>query len=442
MILPEYAAACLAALEKSGFSAYAVGGCVRDLQLGLTPGDYDLCTNALPWQIRQVFQDHKLVLAGEKHGTVGVVTDGGVVEITTYRTEGDYRDHRHPNWVEFVDNIEGDLARRDFTVNAMAWSPTRGFADPFGGRQDLSDHILRAVGDPEKRFEEDALRILRGVRFAVRYRLEADPATMDAMIRLSPLMDDLARERVFDELCKLLPLVTAEDLLRFAPILTQVIPELKEAVGFDQHSPHHLYDIFTHTAIVTGGVPAQLSLRLAALLHDVGKTATFTLDETGRGHFRGHAEVSANIADNILLRLKAPTALRKQVVFLIKKHMTPLAPEKKLLRRRLSQYGEENLRQLLLLQQADFCGKGVLGVPPSFEEITAVLEEILAENACLQISDLVINGHDLMALGITGPAIKHTLEWLLTQVLDEVLPNERAALLEAVTLRITKECES
>ncbi|MBQ3543077.1 MAG: HD domain-containing protein [Oscillospiraceae bacterium] len=432
MILPEFAAACIAALEDAGFSAYAVGGCVRDMNLGLTPQDYDLCTNALPQQIQAVFQDQKLVLAGEKHGTVGVVTEGGVVEITTYRTEGDYRDHRHPNWVEFVDNIEGDLARRDFTVNAMAWSPVRGFADPFGGRQDLTDRILRAVGDPKERFEEDALRILRGVRFAVRYRLEVAPDTMDAMIRLSPLMDSLARERVFEELCKLLPLVTAEDLLRFAPILQQVIPELTETVGFDQHSPHHLYDIFTHTAIVTGGVPEALPLRWAALLHDVGKVATFSLDETGRGHFLGHAGVSAKIADSILLRLKAPTALRKQVVFLIEKHMTPLEPEEKLLRRRLSQYGETPLRQLLALQQADFNGKGVLGESPPFEKILTLLDEILAKNACLRVTDLAVNGHDLMALGITGPAVGQTLDQLLSQVLDEKLPNEKTALLNAL----------
>ena len=439
MNLPEYAASCIAALENAGFSAYAVGGCVRDMSLGLTPQDYDLCTNALPHQIQAVFQNQKLVLAGEKHGTVGVVTDGGVVEITTYRTEGDYLDHRHPNRVDFVDHIDSDLARRDFTVNAMAWSPLRGFADPFGGRQDLCARILRAVGDPEKRFEEDALRILRGVRFAVRYRLTVDPATMNAMTRLAPLMDTLARERVFDELCKLLPLVTAEDLLRFAPILIQVIPELKETVGFDQRSPHHLFDVFTHTAVVVEGVPPILSLRLAALLHDIGKPATFTLDETGRGHFRGHAEAGAEIADRILLRLKAPTALRKLVIFLIEKHMLPQTPDKKLLRRRLSQYGEENLRLLLLLQLADFCGKGVLADPSLFEEIRTVLAEILAENACLQVSDLEINGHDLIALGITGPAIGQSLHWMLSQVLDEQLPNEKATLLNALKLHFLKQ---
>lgn len=432
MILPKYASACIHALEAAGFSAYAVGGCVRDMTLGLTPQDYDLCTNALPQQIRQVFSEQKLILAGEKHGTVGVVTQGGVVEITTYRTEGDYRDHRHPDWVEFVDNIEGDLARRDFTVNAMAWSPWRGFADPFGGQQDLQAGILRTVGDPSERFQEDALRILRGVRFAVRYRLEVESATMDAMIRLSPLMDRLARERVFEELCKLLPLVTPEDLLLFAPILGAVIPELKDTIGFDQHSPHHMYDVFTHTAMVVGGVSADLPLRWAALLHDIGKVTTFTLDENGRGHFLGHAEVSAKIADSILLRLKAPTVLRRQVVFLIEKHMLPLVLDKKILRRRLSRYGEDALRQLLALQQADFCGKGVLGTPPPFEQIIALLDEILSENSCLKVSDLAVNGNDLIALGFSGPAIGQALAQLLSLVLDETLPNEHDVLLEAL----------
>ena len=437
MTLPEYAAACLAQLEAAGFSAYAVGGCVRDMAAGLPPQDYDLCTNALPDEIRSVFRDHKLVLTGEKHGTVGVITEGGVVEITTYRTEGDYRDHRHPNWVKFVDDIEGDLARRDFTVNAMAWSPKRGFADPFGGRQDLQNRVLRAVGDPADRFQEDALRILRGVRFAARYRLAVDPATMEAMIRLAPLMESLAQERIFEELCKLLPTVTPEDLIRFAPILVQVIPELAPTRDFDQRSPHHLYDVFTHTAMVTGAVPADLTLRWAALLHDIGKVPTFSLDETGRGHFRGHADVSAQMADTVLLRSKAPTALRKQVVFLIEKHMLPLEPDKKLLRRRLSRYGEAALRQLLTLQQADFGGKGVLGDPPPTAQIEALLDEILAEKACLTVKDLAVNGHDLQSLGITGRDIGKTLDLLLSQVLDETLPNEKTALLNALQTQIT-----
>ena len=441
MKLPSYVLECLNALEAAGYPAYAVGGCVRDACLGLQPHDYDICTAAVPQQTEAVFAGKKLVLAGEKHGTVGVVTAGGVVEITTFRTEGAYRDNRHPDWVKFVDSVESDLARRDYTVNAMAYSPTRGFADPFGGRGDLESKVLRAVGDPVTRFQEDSLRILRGVRFAVKYGLSVDPATEDAMESQAQLMDNLAEERVFDELCKLLPLVSAEDLSRFAPILGAVIPELQPMIGFDQHSPHHAYDLFTHTAHVTAGAPADLTLRWAALLHDTGKVATFTRDATGRGHFYGHAQKSAEIADGVFRRLKAPTALREQAVLLIGQHMALLTPDKKLLRRRISRLGWDTLDKLLLLQEADMGGKGTgegeeLDV---FPKIRAVLAEIRAENACLTVKDLAVNGNDLLALGYQGKAIGETLNALLEGVLDETLPNERQALLDRAKQRVAND---
>ena len=432
MKLPGFVLACLDALEKAGYPAYVGGGCVRDACLGLQPHDYDICTAALPEQTETVFAGFPLVLAGKKHGTVGVVTEMGVVEITTFRTEGAYRDNRHPDWVKFVSSVEGDLARRDYTVNAMAYSPKRGFADPFGGRVDLENRVLRAVGDPETRFREDSLRILRGIRFAVKYGLEVDPATEAAMENQAQLMDNLARERVLDELCKLLPLVTADALCRFAPILAAVIPELKPMIGFDQHSPHHAYDLFTHTALVTAGVPGDLTLRWAALLHDTGKIPTFTRDETGRGHFYGHAQKSAEIADVVLRRLKAPTALREQAVLLIGQHMTKLTPDKKLLRRRVSRLGWETIESLLILQESDMGSKGT-GVPEEMEQfgqLRAILEEIRAEDACLTVKDLAVNGNDLLSLGYQGKAVGEMLNALLEQVLDEALPNERDALLE------------
>ena len=434
MRLPESVQTCIDALERSGFAAYAVGGCVRDSLLGLVPQDYDLCTSALPEETEAVFSGYRLVLAGKKHGTVGIFTHGGVVEITTYRTEGDYRDNRHPEWVEFVTDIETDLARRDFTVNAMAWSPYRGFADPFGGQADLECGILRAVGDPETRFREDSLRILRGVRFAVKYGLTPEEATLDAMTALAPLMDNLARERVFDELCKLLLLVTAEDLARFGPILAPVIPELQPMMGFQQHSPHHAYDVFTHTAHVVENAPPDLALRWAALLHDTGKISTFTRDETGRGHFYGHAQVSAEIADTVLRRLKAPTQLREDVVSLIGLHMTKIEPTKKAVRRQLSRLGDGQLQSLLTLQEADMGSKGT-GIPKElaqFSQLRSLIAEIQAENACLSLKDLAINGHDLMDLGITGRAIGETLNYLLDLVLEEQIENTKDALLEAV----------
>lgn len=432
MALPEYVMGCLERLEKAGFRAWAVGGCVRDACLGKRPHDFDLCTDALPEQIQAAFPDRELVLAGVKHGTVGVVTPEGVVEITTLRTEGDYRDGRHPQWVKFVPELREDLLRRDFTINAMAWNPREGLQDPFGGREDLETGILRAVGDPEQRFREDALRILRGVRFAVRFNLTVEENTLAAMETLAPLMEGLSRERVFAELCALLPGITGPELIRFAPVITEVIPELKPMVGFDQHSPHHAYDLYTHTAHVVGAVPGDLTLRWAALLHDVGKLTTFTQDETGRGHFYGHAQMSAEAADAILRRLKAPTALREGAAVLIRHHMTRLEEDKRLLKRRVRILGWETMEQLLQLQEADMGSKGT-GEKQDFDQfrrIRALLEEIRAENACLRLQDLAVNGKDMMALGLKGPDIGKTLNALLDAVLEERVPNDREALLQ------------
>ena len=432
MYLPPYVTFCIDRLEQAGYPTYAVGGCVRDALLGLQPHDYDLCTAASPEITASLFPEHILIRAGEKHGTIGVVVDHQVVEITTFRTEGAYLDSRHPQWVEFVTDVRQDLARRDFTVNAMAYSPIRGFADPFGGQKDLQNHILRAVGDPTKRFTEDALRILRGVRFAVRFRLTPEAQTLQAMEQLAHRMDLLAKERIFDELCRLLPLVQAADLCRFAPILSAAVPVLAPTMGFQQHSSHHAYDVFTHTAHVVEGVDSNLTLRWAALLHDIGKVPTFTLDEARQGHFLGHAQAGAALANQTLLSLKAPTHLRETVVFLIEKHMTPLPADKKLLRRRLSQYGLPRLELLLQLQKADFCAKGVSGDTADFAAIEHLLQEILAENACLTLKDLALNGHDLLALGYEGPAIGKHLQQLLELVLDERIENEKAALLAAL----------
>ena len=431
MFLPPNIQNCIDLLEAAGFAAYAVGGCVRDACLGRNPHDCDLCTGALPAQTEAVFRDFRLVLAGEKHGTVTVITEDGPVEITTFRTEGGYRDNRHPDWVKFVPDIQGDLARRDFTVNAMAYSPTRGFADPFGGREDLRNHVLRAVGDPEARFREDSLRILRGVRFAARFGLTPEEHTMQAMLSQAGLMENLARERVFEELCKLLLVAKAEDITRFAPILAAVIPELAPMIGFDQRSPHHAYDLITHTAHVVEGVPPTLPLRWAALLHDTGKVKTFTLDATGRGHFYGHAKDSAAIANDILRRLKAPTALREEVVPLIGRHMTRLQPDRKLLRRQVSKYGFPMVEAQLALQQADMGSKGTVEDDGSavFAEVRQLLADLKAEDACLSLKDLAVNGNDLMALGFQGRAIGACLNRLLELVVEERLPNKKEALL-------------
>ena len=434
MVLPEQIEACLRALEQEGYAAYLVGGCVRDGLMGIAPQDYDLCTAALPEQTAAIFRQVPQDLTGVKHGTVKLLLPGQAVEITTFRREGSYRDNRHPDWVEFVPEVEADLARRDFTVNAIAWSPARGYADPFRGREDIKAGVLRCVGEPERRFREDSLRILRGIRFAARFHLRVEKETMSAMISLAPLIQGLARERVFEELSGFLQKADAEDLLRFAPVLAQAVPELAPTLGFQQHSPHHAYDVFTHTAHVTGAVPPEPALRWAALLHDVGKVPCFTQDENGRGHFKGHAQVSARMAGEVLERLRAPAALKERAVWLIDHHMTVLQPEETLLRRSLSRYGRERLEQLLWLQEADMKGKGTSEHENSdrYPRIRAVLERLEAEEGRLTLKSLAVNGSDLMALGCTGRQIGEGLNWLLEQVLDGSLPNEKTALLQAI----------
>lgn len=433
MDIPSYVNECMTALRLSGYQAWAVGGCVRDSLLGKIPHDYDLCTDAMPEETEAVFVGKNLVTAGKKHGTIGVVTSGGVVEITTFRRDGSYSDSRHPDRVSFVADIREDLSRRDFTVNAVAWSEDTGYCDPFGGREDLEKKILRAVGDPDTRFREDALRILRGVRFALRFSLTPEETTLKAMLTLAPLLDGLSRERVFSELCGILPLLTAEAMALYAPVLTRAVPELAPTVAFDQHSPHHAYDLYTHISHVVAAVPGDLTLRWAALLHDVGKVPTFTQDETGRGHFYGHAGESARMADGILRHLTAPNALREQVVLLIKNHMTPLQPERKALRRTVSRLGRDLTEKLLCLQEADMGSKGTGedAGNPLFSQVRALLLQMDAEAALPTLRDLAVDGNDLMELGLSGKEIGQCLNGLLAQVVDETLPNTREALLAA-----------
>ncbi len=430
MELPEYVRGCMDAVENAGYPCYAVGGCVRDSLLGLTPHDYDLCSAAAPETIRQIFAGYDLVLAGEKHGTVGVVTPGGVVEITTFRTEGGYHDSRRPDWVRFETSVEADLARRDFTVNAMAFSPTRGLRDPFGGREDLKNGVLRAVGDATARFTEDALRILRGVRFAVRYGWEPEPDTLRAMNACARRVWELSEERIFEELCRILPRIRADALIRYQEIFVCAVPELRPAVGFAQHNPHHIFDVYAHTAKVVEAVPPVLPLRWAALLHDVGKIPTFIMDDDGCGHFYGHAAESARMAEEILRRLKAPNALRERVEFLVAHHMQPLPPDRRLLRRYLGKYGLEPLLQLLALQKADRIGTGTAEALPDTETVADMLRELALADECLRVTDLAINGDDLIAMGLKGRRIGQCLESLLLRVQEETLPNTREALLE------------
>ena len=425
MYIPNTVLELMERLENAGFECHCVGGCVRDWLMGIQPHDYDCCTSATPEEMQEIFADRQLVLAGLKHGTVSVVTSDGLVEITTFRTEGGYADSRHPDWVRFVRSLQEDLARRDFTVNAMAYSPRRGLSDPFGGQADLKKGLLRAVGDANLRFREDALRILRGLRFAARFGFQIEENTRRAMDEEIAGLDALARERVMTELEGFLRAARAVDLVNAAPLLCRCIPELAPTVGFDQHSRHHTHDVFGHTAAVVEAAPAATELRLAALLHDIGKPAAFSLDEQGEGHFFGHAAISAQIANDILLGLKAPNALREEVVWLVKHHMDQYAPEEKTARRLLSRHGLERMERLLDLQTADMGDRS-----DELEALRQMLRALAEKEGSLTLKTLAVKGTDLMQLGFTpGPELGQTLNSLLEKVLTGELPNDRDALL-------------
>ncbi len=434
--LPQGALDIMTTLRENGYAAYVVGGCVRDSLLGIAPKDWDLCTSARPEEMKRVFAGCHLVETGLKHGTLTVVLRHVPYEVTTFRVDGAYTDHRHPDGVTFVRDVVKDLARRDFTVNAMAYAPGEGLVDPFGGQQDLRDGLIRCVGVAAERFEEDALRILRALRFASVYGFEIEEHTAEAVHRLYPSLASVAAERIRVELGKLLCGGAAGRILReYTDVMTFLLPEMKAAVGFAQHTPHHRYDVWEHTIRAVEAAPPVEALRLAMLLHDSGKPDAFTMDADGTGHAYGHARISREHAERVLERLKVDHATRDEVLLLVEKHDHPLSCERTLLRRRLSQYGEETLRRLIAVQYADTVAKGTVPEEEArarAQEITNALDALLAQQPCVTLRQLAVRGNDLAAVGVPrGRAIGQCLAFLLEQVVEEKLPNERDALLDA-----------
>lgn len=433
--LPAGAAFIIDRLNQHGHRAYVVGGCVRDCLLGIMPKDWDICTSALPEEMQAIFRDQHVVETGLKHGTLTVVIDHIPYEVTTFRVDGEYTDHRHPDEVRFVQDVREDLARRDFTVNAMAYHPKEGLVDAFGGQEDLTAGIIRCVGEAERRFDEDALRILRALRFASTYCFAIEEQTAAAVHSLKETLADVAAERIRVELAKLLCGKGAGDILRsYHDVMGQVIPQVNPMVGFEQHTPHHRYDVWEHTIRAVEAVPATEVLRLTMLLHDSGKPAAFTMDENGVGHAYGHQKISAEIADKVLTSLRVDNATHERVVLLVNCHDWPLSTERTLLKRRLHKFGEEALWQLIEVQRADAMGKGTLTdeeIEQRFAEIRAALVELIASQPCVTLKDLAVKGGDLMAAGLKGKAIGACLEYLLNEVMAERLDNQRDALLAA-----------
>ena len=368
--VPAPAREALSRLEAAGFAACLVGGCVRDSFLGRVPGDWDVTTSALPEQTETVFAGERIIETGLKHGTVTVLLEGLPLEITTFRRESGYADHRHPDAVAFTPSLEEDLARRDFTINAMAWSPARGLADPLGGRVDLEKRIIRCVGEPRARFDEDALRILRALRFAAQLDFAIDPATAEAAFALKDTLALVSRERIAAELTKLLCGPAVRRIVReYWPILALPLPELAPMAGLDQRSPYHCYDVLEHSAAAAEAVPPDRILRWAALLHDAGKPACFTLDEQGRGHFYGHAKPGAELARAALTRLRFDKDTVRRVAALVELHDYPIDPPVEPAEQgsgiRDQGSGDGGGSEFRVQSSAPPVGGGVLDAPPS-----------------------------------------------------------------------------
>ena len=428
--IPEFVKNLLCTLESAGHQAWCVGGCVRDLRLGRTPVDWDVTSSALPEETMALFGE-RAVPTGLKHGTVTVRTEDQPVEVTTFRKDGAYRDHRRPETVTFTDSLEEDLRRRDFTVNAMALDLRGTFRDPFGGLGDLERGILRCVGEPERRFHEDALRILRGLRFSACLGFVLEEKTASAIREKKELLRDIAPERVWAELSRLLTGRWADEVLRAYPEVVGVFwPELLPVIGFDQRTRHHCYDVWEHTLHALAAVEPDVVLRCTMLLHDVGKPETFTLDARGHGHFKGHPARSAAQTEDMNRRLRGDNATRETVVRLVEWHDRNIPRTDQGLRRALRDLGEADLRRLLAVKRADNQAQAHQDLLGEIDKAEAILDRLLAEGACVSLKQLAVRGGDLAALGLRGPAIGRMLDLLLDRVVDGDVPNEREILLK------------
>lgn len=447
--LPAAVGRAIAQLGAAGHEAYPVGGCVRDTLLGKTPSDWDVATDAEPARVAEAFSGFRVIETGLKHGTVTVLIDKMPIEITTYRVDGLYTDHRRPDAVTFTRSLTEDLARRDFTVNAMACRPGEGVIDPFGGADDLEKGILRCVGEADRRFGEDPLRILRGMRFMATYGFTAEAETDASMRRNRELLRFISAERVRVELEKLLLGKYARRVLAaYTDILTFVIPELAPCVGYPQHNLWHDLDIWAHTLKTVENVPAEPALRWAALLHDIGKPASVSTGEDGSRHFYGHADIGADMAAKIMARLKFDNATRDAVKNLIESHMDYPEPTGRSVNRAILRCGAAHFGEILLLQRADMLALWEDAFAPRTEvwpltdamrakrraslekdeAIIALYEQMKAKPHCFSLDELAIDGQTVMALGYGGKDIGRAKETLLWAVADGKVKNEKEAL--------------
>lgn len=434
IVLPKNVKLIIDILNKNNFEAFIVGGCVRDSIIRLTPHDWDICTNAKPEEIKKCFEFFNTFDSGIKHGTISIVIDGEVYEVTTYRIDGTYSDNRRPDSVTFTSDIAKDLARRDFTINAMAYNEQCGLIDPYSGRNDLLDKIIRCVGNPDFRFNEDALRIIRALRFASVYDFVIENETSKSICKNADLLKNIAVERISVEFNKLLCGNGAEEILNnYRDVIAVFIPEIKPMFDYSQHTKHHNRDLWRHTTYSVKSIDKMPLLRMSMLLHDIGKPRACKRDEDGTCHFKGHPKYSAEMAEIILRRLKYPTDFIETCVTLIKYHDVRFSGSKRQLRHVMSAIGDKNVELLLKIQRADIMAQSDYKHKEKLEKLDLaceVYEEVLADKDCFTLKQLKINGNDIKKLGVTeGVKIGKILKMLLSLVIEDKLENKKSALL-------------
>lgn len=431
MDLPLYVSVILEKLNDAGFEAFAVGGCVRDSLLNKNPKDYDVTTSAKPDEIKAVFSGYRVIDTGIKYGTVTVISEGKPIEVTTYRVDGEYNDNRRPKSVTFTSALEEDLKRRDFTVNAMAFNPRTGLIDLFGGQTDLDKGIIKAIGNPTERFNEDGLRIMRALRFPSCYGFKIESKTSAAIHNCRDLLKNIAAERIAAEFNRLICGTCGYILREFYDVFSVFIPELYKCVGFEQHTKYHNRDVFEHIIATVEAVEPILYLRLAMFFHDIGKPQYFKLDEKGIGHFKGHPLGSRIIAESVLKRLKYDNETTKKVLTLVENHDIIIENRDKLIKRYLCRYGEAMLKDIVAVHIADDKGKS-----PKYQNrietynlVIKRIDEIVAEGECISLKKLAVNGNDIKKLGFSGEEIGIILNKLLDMVIEEKCENKKDKLL-------------
>lgn len=448
--IPSGANEIIHSLQNNGYEAFLVGGCVRDSILGRPIHDYDITTSATPNEMMEVFKNKRIIETGLQHGTITIVIDGEPYEVTTYRIDGNYSDSRRPDKVTFTKSLEEDLKRRDFTINAMAYNDEAGLVDPFDGMEDIKYHKIQCVGKPEDRFAEDALRILRAIRFASQLDFVLEPNTDYVLHKVYQNLENISVERINSEFCKI---AASSDfcvqMVLYRDVLSLFIPEIKDMFGFQQNNPYHIYDVWNHTVHAVQAYecdcepdlnPRDLITSLAVLFHDIGKPHCYQDGEDGIRHFKGHGRVSADMTDTIMKRLRFDNDTREKVVQLVYYHDATFEVGEKYIKRWLNKIGEEQFRRLLNVRRADIKAQAYTEQESRLQKIDNIeyiLEEVLQKDECFSLKDLAVNGKDLIEIGYkSGKEIGEVLNNLLDSVISGEYINEKEKLLEIAERRL------